>query len=529
MKTLFTLCTLLLFAFAGFSQTRIQMQKENGVYTVPCKINGLKMKFIFDTGASNVCISLTEAIFMLRNDYLNEEDILNSSYAQIANGSIIENTKIIIRELEIGGLLLRNIEAVVVHELKAPLLLGQSAIQKLGTIQIQGNELVIMQEIKYEIDERYIESPHSLTYMIDDTDVDDLKLKEYNKFLFNGLELLTKGLYDLALGSLKKQIINTDNKQTLYITYNNIGVIYHEELDNNTLAIEFYKKAIQTDFEDISTALSNMGKIYKYKLKMNDIALKYFKEAVVHNPNDVESIINIAYIYLAMNNFREAERYFNIGSRMIPDNNLAKMNIYLDAGEEYAKKRKYNEAINYFKKAGNWLGDALHYDIYISCNRIVYSLCYDKNYNEAIIFIKKVIDEIIKDDDWKFWGLLCDVYLKNKQFKEAIYSAKIGLALGLFREDANYDIEEAIEEAMHIIRDGRDGEHINWCLSYLSLGYILTNRWNEAEEIYVQYRGKKYGWADSNWEEIFLYHIENLENAGIIHPDFNKVKTLLKE
>mgnify|MGYP002776377742 CR=1 FL=1 len=47
-----------------FSQTVIIMNKENGVYTVPCKINGLSLKFIFDTGASDVSISLTEAMFL---------------------------------------------------------------------------------------------------------------------------------------------------------------------------------------------------------------------------------------------------------------------------------------------------------------------------------------------------------------------------------------------------------------------------------------------------------------------------------
>jgi aspartyl protease family protein len=39
------------------------MQKDGGVYKVPCTVNGLKLEFIFDTGASVVSISLTEAIF----------------------------------------------------------------------------------------------------------------------------------------------------------------------------------------------------------------------------------------------------------------------------------------------------------------------------------------------------------------------------------------------------------------------------------------------------------------------------------
>jgi len=120
------------------------MKLENGVYTTPCKVNGLQLRFIFDTGASNVCLSLSEAIFMLKNGYLEESDVHGSSKSQIANGDIVNNTTITIKELEIGNIKLHDIDALVIHELTAPLLLGQSAIQKLGKIQIEGDELVIL-------------------------------------------------------------------------------------------------------------------------------------------------------------------------------------------------------------------------------------------------------------------------------------------------------------------------------------------------------------------------------------------------
>jgi hypothetical protein len=130
----------------GIAQTTITMQKEGGVYVVPCVVNGLKLKFIFDTGASNVTISLTEAIFMLKNDYLDEKDIYGTTYAQLANGEITENTKIVLRKIEFAGLTLMNVEAAVVHELSAPLLLGQTAISKLGKIQLdpENNTLTIL-------------------------------------------------------------------------------------------------------------------------------------------------------------------------------------------------------------------------------------------------------------------------------------------------------------------------------------------------------------------------------------------------
>jgi peptidyl-prolyl cis-trans isomerase SurA len=135
---------LLLIISSTYSQTRITMNKEGGIYTVPCKINGLPLKFIFDTGASDVSISLTEAIFMLKNGYLDKEDIGEDIYFNIANGDVSKGTKINIKEVEFGGLKLYNVSASIVHETSAPLLLGQSIIEKLGKIQIDGRELIIL-------------------------------------------------------------------------------------------------------------------------------------------------------------------------------------------------------------------------------------------------------------------------------------------------------------------------------------------------------------------------------------------------
>lgn len=143
-KQILWLCLLVTITSSVVAQTKIIMQKEGGVYTVPCKVNGLQLKFIFDTGASNVTISLTEALFMIKNNYLSKEDIYGSSYAQLANGDITENTEILLREIVISDLKLYNVRASIVHELAAPLLLGQTAISKLGKIQLDGNELTVM-------------------------------------------------------------------------------------------------------------------------------------------------------------------------------------------------------------------------------------------------------------------------------------------------------------------------------------------------------------------------------------------------
>jgi aspartyl protease family protein len=118
------------------AQTVIKMRRQGGVSVISCKVNGLKLDFIFDTGASDVSISLTEVLFMLKNGYLSEEDILGKNKYYNADGDLNEGLDVNLKEIEIAGIKLLNTKASIVKNLKAPLLLGQSAISKLGKIQL---------------------------------------------------------------------------------------------------------------------------------------------------------------------------------------------------------------------------------------------------------------------------------------------------------------------------------------------------------------------------------------------------------
>ena len=129
--------------FQCFSQTMIQMEEYGGVYRIPCKVNGAKMKLIFDTGADKVCLSLSMADYLYDNDYITNEDIIGSGSSTVADGSIVNHIKINIKDIEIQGIHLKNVEAVVIDGQDAPLLLGQSAIKKLGKYSISGNKLII--------------------------------------------------------------------------------------------------------------------------------------------------------------------------------------------------------------------------------------------------------------------------------------------------------------------------------------------------------------------------------------------------
>ena len=129
--------------------SEIQMKRMyGGVYEIPCTINELPLKFILDTGASSVAISSVEANFMLKNGYLKETDIKGKNYYSTATGEIHEGTIIRLREIKIGDAILRNVDASVVHNQHAPLLLGQSVLERFGIVTIDNinSKLIIKQK-----------------------------------------------------------------------------------------------------------------------------------------------------------------------------------------------------------------------------------------------------------------------------------------------------------------------------------------------------------------------------------------------
>ena len=123
--------------------TKVYMEQAGGVYLVPITVNGLDLKFIFDTGASSICISAAEAAVMARQGQIKEQDIIGQQQFQDATGGISVGTIIRLKTVEIGGIVLHNVEANVVDNIQAPLLLGQNALSKFGKVTINYNDNTI--------------------------------------------------------------------------------------------------------------------------------------------------------------------------------------------------------------------------------------------------------------------------------------------------------------------------------------------------------------------------------------------------
>jgi hypothetical protein len=86
MKKISVLIFSLFVFYPLFSQTIIKMERKGGVSIIPCNGNGLDLELIFDTGASDVSISMNEATVMLENGQLAKDDIIGTSNCACSEG-----------------------------------------------------------------------------------------------------------------------------------------------------------------------------------------------------------------------------------------------------------------------------------------------------------------------------------------------------------------------------------------------------------------------------------------------------------
>ena len=255
-----------LFTIAIKAQTVINLEKDGGIYKIPCIINGLKLKLIFDTGASNICISESVAQMMLENDYLSFDDIKGTSQSQVADGRIVNNTRIIIKKIQIGDKVLNNIEAVVVHGQSAPLLLGQSAILKLGKYSISGGKLII----------------GSGKISTNDNNLRYLSESEQDKLFKDAKKYYNEGSFAIALESYK--ILYNNELLSAYGKMLYADCLYYTDKQEDALDVYLsIEKDIKYEFpENLADLYFQIGHSY-FVIENYDSAIPYLEKAKVHS------------------------------------------------------------------------------------------------------------------------------------------------------------------------------------------------------------------------------------------------------
>lgn len=127
----------------------IPFLEKNGVKYVKVSVNGFGFEMIFDTGCSGTLISEAEANYLYEKGYLTKDDIIGFTTSQIADGSIVENMVINLKEVIIDGKIrCTNVTATVSANNNAPLLLGNEVLNRVAAYAVDNENQTINFKLK---------------------------------------------------------------------------------------------------------------------------------------------------------------------------------------------------------------------------------------------------------------------------------------------------------------------------------------------------------------------------------------------
>lgn len=109
----------------------------SGQFTLQVDVNGSEVEFLVDTGADVVALTEAEAEAL---GVMPDESEFQPTM-QTASG-VGYGAPITLEEIEIAGQKLHDVDAVVVKDLGTNLL-GQSALRRLGSVELKGDQMVI--------------------------------------------------------------------------------------------------------------------------------------------------------------------------------------------------------------------------------------------------------------------------------------------------------------------------------------------------------------------------------------------------
>lgn len=120
----------------------IKLQKSGNLYYLNILINGQQTKFILDSGASDLTINEDLEKILIDKKLIKKEDYLSSALYKIADGSIISNRRLILKNIKIGNFTIENVR-VAVSKGDSPLLLGKSLLDNFSNWSIDNKNMTL--------------------------------------------------------------------------------------------------------------------------------------------------------------------------------------------------------------------------------------------------------------------------------------------------------------------------------------------------------------------------------------------------
>ncbi len=125
-------------------ETIVPLQSERGTLVVPVMVDDtILLKFIVDSGASDVSIPEDVARTLMRAGKLTSSDYVGSGIAVLADGSRIPSRMFVIHSMKVGDREVRNVTATITNP-RGALLLGQSFLRRFKSWSIDNRRRVLV-------------------------------------------------------------------------------------------------------------------------------------------------------------------------------------------------------------------------------------------------------------------------------------------------------------------------------------------------------------------------------------------------
>ncbi|RYZ00282.1 MAG: hypothetical protein EOO11_02110 [Chitinophagaceae bacterium] len=140
-STLFTVFACSVLAAGGQDKVfRVPFyENKANVLEIDIRINDVPARFIFDPGATMLSFGRTFYDGLVKTMQLSDSDIKYRTKTKLADGSLADVAVVRIRSFRLGDWELRDAEAMVLDNQKAPLLMGQSIIGRFSEVTIDRN------------------------------------------------------------------------------------------------------------------------------------------------------------------------------------------------------------------------------------------------------------------------------------------------------------------------------------------------------------------------------------------------------
>ena len=235
---------------------------------------------------------------------------------------------------------------------------------------------------------------------------------KFSDFYFPGMDM-ARTFFELFCQADEKELLPDEDEIDKALRYNNIGLVFNDQICDYDKALEYYFKALEIrekvlgkDHSDTAQSYNNIGTVYSDKGKY-DKALEYYlksleiREKVLgkEHPDTAQSYNNIGNVYYSKGDYDKALEYhkeaLEIQEKVMGKEHPDTATSYNNIGIVYSRKGDYDKALEYHKEALEIREKVLgkeHPDTATSYNNIGNLYALKGDYDKALEYHLKALE-----------------------------------------------------------------------------------------------------------------------------------------